>query len=269
MKKIITYVFYSLLLIFLFGPTAAYAEKIIKLKPHNTVSLIGDIDSSTTSKIINSILSNENDYLYLVIDSGGGSIEDGMKIMNAMKGSGKRFVCIATYAASMAFSIFQSCDVRLITRDATLMQHLGSYGVRGDSNKNKSYALYIERYLQKLDEYDRKRIGLSRREFEDRIRNDWWLIGQDAVSANVADKIVSVTCSKDLTEKRVVEKYSMKYSDITITYSGCPLVPYPLSVSIVNKIGATPEQSDEELKLNKIYIKIHPGSYVGSHLKEQ
>ncbi len=240
-------------------------EKQVKLVPHNTVALRGYVDEESTSRLVDEIIRNENDTIFMVIDSGGGSVNDGFKMIDAMKASGKKFVCIAVSAASMAFSIFQTCDVRYVTDHAVLMQHIGSYRLGGDANRNKSYTIFAEKLFERLNKSDRERIGMSKDQFNAMIKDDWWVLGGEAVKANIADAVVSVSCSKDLAEKRIVDKYSLTHADITIIKAGCPMVSEPVFVSIEPKSGSSSIDVAAELKTKNFDRKIHPSQYFGSH----
>ena len=243
------------------------SEKTIVLNPYSTVSLRGYIDDDTVAKTIDNIIRNENETIYFVIDSPGGNVEAGLKLIDTMKSSGKRFICISADAASMAFSILQTCDVRYVTQSAVLMQHVGGYSVKGDAAKNKSITGYIERLLRKLNQNDAKRLGVSVSQFESMIRDDMWLLGAEAVAVHAADGVVNVRCTKSLADQRIVEKTTLSHSEITIVMSGCPLVSEPLSFSIETKSGSTATQSDEEI--SKLDYKFHNHKYFGQNPRKK
>jgi hypothetical protein len=64
------------------------------------------------------------------------------------------------------------------------------------------------------------RINKSTEEFVQKISNDWWLYGKNAVEENCADEIVQVECTPELTK----QNYSISKNGYTYTYSKCPLV---------------------------------------------
>lgn len=94
-----------------------YSGKITK---ENSVHLKGTINNDSINEVINSI--SKNNIVYLLITSGGGDTEAGMHLVNLLK-TRRDIVCIADYAASMAFTIIQNCGVRLSTENAYFMTH--------------------------------------------------------------------------------------------------------------------------------------------------
>lgn len=64
---------------------------------------------------------------YLIIDSPGGSVLSGFKILRAMnevKATGNKVVCVVRgMAISMAFAILSNCDVKLADKHSVVMFH--------------------------------------------------------------------------------------------------------------------------------------------------
>ena len=87
--------------------------KTIKFNTTNTLTLKGVINAENTNRFLHQFNLKENkNQLYLFIDSPGGSVEDGSKIIaEIMK---YNITCIAEKAYSMAFAILQSCTTRYI-----------------------------------------------------------------------------------------------------------------------------------------------------------
>ena len=67
-------------------------------------------------------------------------------------------------------------------------------------------------------------------DFKFKTFNEWWLFGQNIISENVADKMVNVLCTKDITEKNE----TIDYGSWTYIYSKCPLIKDPIE-KIKNK----------------------------------
>jgi len=211
----------------LLAATAGYSRDIV-FTPTNTLVLRGEVNATSANKLIHSILTSPEKDLYLFIDSPGGSIFAGLRLIEAIKASDKNIICVANTAISMAFAILQGCDERLIVEDAVLMQHMASYGVEGQEPNNYTFAGFIHRMVKGLDKQQADRIGLSENEFYSKIRDDWWLWDNEAIQANAADGKVSVTCSPELLKRYTTETFQVFIFTIKLKFSACPLIPGPI-----------------------------------------
>jgi ATP-dependent protease ClpP protease subunit len=239
------------------GGSAAWGSEKqtnIKLFSHNTIALQGEVDISSVSRLIDEISKNEQDVIYFIIDSGGGSIDDGLRLINVMKSSGKKFVCISLYSASMAFSILQACDVRYVTDSSILMQHIGSYQISGNTNKNQTVSSLIGRQFMDLQKRDSSRIGLKQSQFYKLILSDWWLYGKEAVKANVADAVVQVSCSVEIANRVVSYKYFLESGTATVTVSGCPMSSTIFDIKIESNGSSTEDDVYKEFS-GKLFPK--------------
>ena len=110
-------------------PLIMYAtmhQLTIVLTPTNHVSIKGPIDESTSAKFISKMNKIKSNHIYIYIDSPGGSVDAGQRIiqyMNYKKDMNKTLLCITQQASSMAFHIFQYCTHRYILQDSKMMQH--------------------------------------------------------------------------------------------------------------------------------------------------
>ena len=94
---------------------------------------------------------------------------------------------------------------------------------------------FIQKLFTRLSTEDAKRIGLPLAVFKAKIRNDWWLFGDEAVKNRVVTDTVEVTCERALTEKRETDRVYFWFGTYDITYSGCPLASAPLEIKQVTK----------------------------------
>ena len=102
-------------------------NQLIKLDKNNFITLRGKITDQLSSDIIRKLNKYSFQELYLYITSPGGSVINGLQIIDQIKVLNERnikTICIADFAASMAFAIFQSCHTRYITLSSIVMQHL-------------------------------------------------------------------------------------------------------------------------------------------------
>lgn len=220
----------------LFLATTGYS-RTITLTPENSLVLRGEVKGQNMATLTHRVMAGPQDKLYLFIDSPGGSIFAGLKLVDALRATDKRIVCVANTAISMAFVIFQACDERLIMDDAVLMQHVASYGLQGQEPNNFSLANFLHRMTQSMNRMQARRMGMTEEAFYDKVRDDWWMWGDEAVKNKAADQVVNVRCSKELINSYTVETVQVFIFTIKLKFSNCPLIPFPLSV------GGEPEES--------------------------
>ena len=237
---------------------AEASDKALLLDGTNHILLKGEIDGQTVAKASEALLTIDSKDVYLVIDSPGGSVIDGLQLIDTIKASGKRVHCIAIFAASMAFDILQSCDTRMVQKSSILMQHVPSYGTgRGGAEPNQwSFAKFMRELHMKLIADESKRIGLSAAEFAAKTRDDWWLLGEQAVKENVADRLAVATCTPELTKKRRTEVMNLIILTVNVEFSQCPLLTGPLKVEMAkNFLNFTKEEYVAEM--NKVIDKLN------------
>lgn len=226
----------------------APATERVELNDSNLVVLRGEVSSASVAKVSHQILSNPNKEVVLYINSPGGSILAGAQLIYAMKSSGKSITCITSVGASMAFAITQACNKRLVMPHSILMQHVASYGLDGQDPNNRSMVKFLVDMIDELQEWQAKRIGISKKDFVAITRDDWWLYGQKAINANAADEMVEVTCSQSLSQRTIDETIRVFVFNVKVKWSGCPLVEAPLSVELDNKEAVQDRKTRQEIE---------------------
>lgn len=195
------------------------------LTPNNHVSIKGRIDDYKASRFISKINKLNTTNIYVYIDSPGGDVDSGQKIIqyiNFKKDTNKTIMCIAWEAHSMAFNILQACTYRYVLQDSKMMQHQMSLkNVVGNIENINSYMQITNKMYDKLILDSSKRIGLSVEAYKIKIMNDWYLYGSEIVENNVADAMISsVGCSKKLTDSDSLTTIV----DNILTISDCPII---------------------------------------------
>lgn len=217
-------------------PSAPSPVVNAELDNFNSVSIVGPINEELSSDFIADLLHHDGNSVFIYLDSPGGSIIAGNQMIAAMRSSGKRTKCIARFAASMAFIILQACDERYITSDGVLMQHVASYGLRGQAPNNVSFVGFLETMIKHLDKAQAARIGLSYEDFKRVTRDDWWLYSGDAISAKTADGFADVTCSSKLIKGERIKEFRTFFGNIKVRMSTCPLIT---KLEVIKKVGTT------------------------------
>ena len=195
------------------------SRKKITLTTDNTMIIKGPIDKELSTSFIYNLNKKKNkNNLYVYLDTPGGSVEYGSKIVDEIKKY--KLNCIAERAYSMGFVILQACNIRYITPYGKIMQHQMSYGLQNEKAKVESYVDFVDQFENELTEMQASRIGISEEKFTQKTYNDWWIVGRKAIIENCADKLAEVTCSVKLTNENYTETDGVN----EYTYSRCPLV---------------------------------------------
>jgi len=216
-------------IILLLGATAGKSADI-KLTEENHVLLRGEINSKSVARAGHAILTHPQDEVYLFIDSPGGMVFSGLQLANILEHSGKKITCIANVAASMAFYLLQHCETRLVMEHSLVMQHVAHYALIGDAPNNFSFSTFFQTVAKSMTKKQAERLGLSEDEFSKKIRDEWWLYGENVVEANAADDVTTVECSNELAMKTIKKKVRTLFWSVEAEYSACPLVSSPVRV---------------------------------------
>ena len=178
-----------LLLVLLLAPVNSY--KTIDVNKNNVIKISGEIDERMAARFLSKLEDRKHiDNLYVYLDTTGGSLDDGMKIMREIQKY--NISCIAERAYSMGFVILQSCNKRYITEYATVMQHQMYFGVIDEHYRVNSFMDYINQVSDKLDKLQSERIDIQIETFRYKISNNWWLFSDNIIKENCADEIVSI-----------------------------------------------------------------------------
>ena len=197
--------------------------KDIELTLENSLIIRGEINEKSTKLFLSELYSKDNKTdLYLFLDTPGGSVMNGLKIIDEIEKHG--ISCIVNKAYSMGFVILQYCKNRYIMKHATIMQHQISYSVQGEKAKIESMVNYIKSISNELTNKQASRIGINKSDFEIKTYNDWWLYGNNIIKEGCADEIIIVYCSDELVNSYYnITLYDL-FSEYTISYSRCGLL---------------------------------------------
>ena len=206
--------------------TFAVKLKTITLTNDNFVSLNGYVTSLSISNLIKNLISLPSDNVYIYLNTNGGSVDAGMKLVNVIKtleDNNINVSCIADKAISMGFVIFQYCSKRYVTRSSTLMQHQMSLsGVSGKIRDINSYIKYVNTMENYINLAQAERIGISFEQFNENIRDDWWLTSTESIKQNVADEIVNIKCTFE--NKEEIKHIHTIFGELQLVYMKCPQV---------------------------------------------
>lgn len=205
-------------------------NKTIVFTASNHIVINEEIDGTVVANAQQQLAALKTNKPIIFLDTPGGSIYAGMDLVNQIVSSPKEITCVASFAASMGFVIFQSCHKRLVLNQSLIMQHQATYGIRDSDENFKSYFTHLQHMLDLIKKAQANRIGISSEKFHDLVRHDWWLYGEDAVKEKAADSVVSVQCTEDLLLEKKKQSVMTFWGPITLTFSKCPFITAPLEL---------------------------------------
>ncbi len=213
---------------------AADASSVITLTNKNHVSLVGPVSSANVDSVL--VLFNDADilstmkeekHIYLYINSPGGSVLDGYRLIqhiHTLQAQNVSVDCIAQNFMSMGFAIFQTCSRRLVMSNSLGMQHPMSTRMRGGIQTIRTELDMTEAMYEELSALQYNRLNISRTEFNEKILRDWWIFGSALRAHNIADESVHVQCSPDVSSLFIRRTETLLGLQFAIQYNKCPLI---------------------------------------------
>ena len=222
------------LLLMLLIPTA-FAKEIV-LTSENTVSLFGPVDRGSIGEVMHELnrlsqVGKKEDPIILVLYTPGGSVMAGLELMNYMNTLRRPVHAVAIFAASMGFHILQSSQIRYVTKYATVMSHRASGGFEGDIPQQVSSRLgHIIQLVGKMDEQviSRTKGKYTRESYAELIRDEYWVVGSNAIKDGFADEEVTLKCDDSL-NGTVEKSFAVGPFLIRAKLSRCPLITAPVT----------------------------------------
>lgn len=216
----------------LFG-TVARAETIT-LTDKNSVVFRGVVTEESVSKAQLEFMDKCKDgkRIYFVLDTPGGSVPDGNQLIDTIKGLDCNVQTVTIFAASMGFHFVQNLEKRFITPNGTLMSHRATLGMRGEiPGEFITRVTYFFKTLTRMDRVAGQRMGLSLKDYQFKIRDEYWVSGPDAVEDKAADEVVNVRCGDGMQGIAEVPMFTI-FGPVTVKFSKCPMITAPLGIEI-------------------------------------
>lgn len=176
-------------------------ELFDKILNSNKIILYGQISSNSIANLINQInlitQTNNDKNIYIIIDSDGGDLIEGINFINWMEKNKKEknliFECVCIKVISSAFNIYQMCDYRYIIDSCYMMQHEPKISIKGTFEFISNY--YQNNYQRHLNQYNEiidkisKKINIDSIKYKKQIANTNWIINNshDIFLNNLAD----------------------------------------------------------------------------------
>ncbi len=213
--------------------------RVITIEEKNMVRIKGRFNLVNVSKWGDEIISKASklkpeEPIYLVINSGGGSIGAGRLLIDIARGIPNPIHTITLYAGSMAFNLVQYMDQRLVIHVSKLMTH-DAYMSQFSCNSLKRNCLdQMDMALKDLNELEKhiaKRLGLTLEQYKKITELERESIGARNIQEGFADELVRVRCGESLIGY-FEEEYTNPYNgqEGIGKFSKCPLIVFPLEV---------------------------------------
>lgn len=174
--------------------------RTLELNEHNTLTMFDEVRSKNSEAVANGIANLNNlgnkEPIYLLLDSPGGSVIAGAKVVSSIEASKRPVytVCL-TVCASMAAVIHSYGHKRLAMTRAILMYHNAYGGFQGEFPRIQSLFSTINRYVEKFEQNIVSRSKISKDTFANLRNSELWIDGEDALAKGLVDELVFVNTS--------------------------------------------------------------------------
>lgn len=197
----------------------------VKFKEGNFFAITTQFDNQLLDNFTEKLLNYEDDELLIYFDTPGGSVIALSRMAVLMKSSDVKFTCVASFAASAGFMLFEHCTTRLLLSDGILMSHNWSGGFQGEAPRIMSLFNVIQDIVDTLEDTIVSKLNVDKKEYASLINSNLWMTTTLATKYGAIDGVVNkISCDSELIKKRLpVIAYT--YRGIKTLYrSGCPLI---------------------------------------------
>lgn len=173
----------------------------IKTSASNVLYLDVPIDTESVNQTLQFLDEMTGPDIYLVLDSPGGSVVEGARLISYIEHSGKNIYTVCdNFCASMAFQIFEVGKKRYMADNAILMAHQASGGAQGTLENMSEMLNMFKKYIDRMDAKAASRSGIEYSKFKAMVANNVWVDTVDALDLKLADNMIflSVTGSPKL-----------------------------------------------------------------------
>lgn len=220
------------------APKVSDVKKTIKLEASNTVVLKGPVTDESVSDVMKKLQKisrsiSKDTPIYLVLDTPGGSIPAGMDLIDFAKALPQKVHTVTLFAASMGFQIAQGLNNRYIVRTGTLMSHRARMEGLGGQVNGELETRYkmVRRSVDYLDMIASQRMGLDLKTYQNKIINELWVFGFDALDEKVADETVLVSCGESM-NGTYDQTFMTMFGPVKVTFNNCPLIKAPEAIQM-------------------------------------
>ena len=132
----------------------------------------------------------ERQPIKVYIDSNGGCLDDTLTMIDAISMSKTPVwtICVGN-AYSGGFFTFIAGHKRIAYPLASFLYHEGSTGNMADAGKFRNFADFYTKQLDQLKDITLKYTKITPEEYQEHIKDDWWLTANEAINYGICDEI--------------------------------------------------------------------------------
>lgn len=191
------------------------------------VFLYGDIggwlDGVGADEFAREVAGLNVDTINVRLNSGGGSVFDGLAIYNALnRHPAKIIMNIDGIAASIASVIAMAGDQINITEGSHVMIHKPWSMAMGDAESMRKEAEVLDSFESGIVDIYAARTGKDRKQLENWIGAETWFKGQAAVDAGFADVVIPAKRKEKAAKSNILALYAHTPTDLLETYENVP-----------------------------------------------
>lgn len=234
MKNLLVMITVILLMGMCSGCKATQSGDVIQLSDDNTVQINLPIFPETATYVQKKLFEKDSKLkpgkpIYLVLNTPGGSITDGLMIIETAKSLKRPVHTISIFSASMGFVISQYLDERLALNSAILMTHKAKVGGVGGEIPGSfiNMAQYLLNFINNINEKIAIRSGMELEAYNKLIESDYWMGSVQAKDHNFIDRVVTISCDKSLQRYEDPQEIDVGFFAITLQFHKCPLITQP------------------------------------------
>lgn len=187
----------------------------------------------------------DNDAITVRINSPGGSVFDGIAILNALRDHpAKVTVVVDSLAASIASVIAMAGDEIVMNRNSQMMVHNAWAVCVGDARDMEKSAARLAQHNTNIAQIYADRAGGTAEDWLAVMAEETWLLADEAVDAGLADRVVELPAKESDSAAARASVFDLS----VFRYAGRQCAPVPRMPLVHNK---TPQPDKGEVNRGK------------------
>ena len=138
---------------------------------------------------------NERKPIILYLDTPGGEVTAGMKLIDVIQASltPVHIVNLGT-CYSMGFLIYIVGHKRFASKNSTFLMHDGSIDIGGSTSKTRDYIAFNDVIEARTKELVVANTSITPELYDEKYRREWYMFADEAKELGVVDEILGVDC---------------------------------------------------------------------------
>jgi ATP-dependent Clp protease, protease subunit len=165
--------------------------KKLNMDAERTTVLKGEVNEETVTPVVRDITEFDkinNKDIFLILNSPGGSVSDGISVIRAIESVKSRVICVVDVEAySMAAIIGAHCSLLYMHKSASIMFHEAAFRIQGQETQVQSRVTFILKALEDMHKSTASALGVPFPEYRLKIMKEWWMVADEANKLGVSD----------------------------------------------------------------------------------